>query len=105
MLGSLDDPDGRITVTADGLLEVMKTKRVQPKAKKGHPPPPPKVTHDTALVDLQGKTIKLAANTVVGELFLTQRSPRSSLQRRRPCSTSYAHPTRRWRAARPTTLT
>jgi hypothetical protein len=72
VLGSLDDPDGRITVTADGLLEVMKTKRVQPKAKKGQPPPPPKVTHDTALVDLKGKTIKLSENTVVGELFLSQ---------------------------------
>jgi hypothetical protein len=57
--GALDDPDGRITITADGALEVMRTKRVQPRAKKGQPPPPPTVTHDTVVLDLLGQTFKL----------------------------------------------
>jgi len=35
VLGKLEDPDGRITVTGDGLLEVTKTKRTPVKGKKG----------------------------------------------------------------------
>ncbi len=73
VLGELEDPDGRITVTADGLLEVTKTKRVKQKGKKGQPAPPDKVTHDTALLDLQGTKIKLDPNKgPIGDSFLAE---------------------------------
>ncbi|MEO8689900.1 MAG: hypothetical protein ABI611_17010 [Solirubrobacteraceae bacterium] len=72
VLGDPADPDGRITVTAAGLLEVTKTKRVPQKAKKGQTPPPPKVTRDTVLRDLQGAKVKLAEGAVAADVFLAQ---------------------------------
>ena len=70
--GDTADPDGRITVTADGLLEVTKTKRTPQKAKKGQPALPPKVTHETVLVDLQGKKVALKEGQVVADVFFAQ---------------------------------
>ena len=72
VLGDPADPDGRITVTADGLLEATKTKRTQKKAKKGQPAPAPVVTHTTGVFDLQGSKVKLKEGANVGELFLSQ---------------------------------
>jgi hypothetical protein len=57
VLGKLDDPDGRITVRGDGLLEVTRFRRIPQRAKKGQPKPPDKVVPDTAIVDLQGARI------------------------------------------------
>lgn len=66
VLGKLEDPDGRITVTADGLLEVTKTKRTPVKGKKGQF----KVSHDTATVDLQGKKLTLPKKGSATDSFL-----------------------------------
>jgi hypothetical protein len=70
--GDPDNPDGRIAVTADGLLEVMKKTTTQPKGTKGKPAPPPVVTHETALLDLQGTRITFAAREDIAGAILAQ---------------------------------
>ena len=72
VVGDPADPDGRISVTADGLLEVTKTTREQPRAAKGKPPSPPKVTRVTALVDLQNTKIELKPDEHVEDRFLSE---------------------------------
>ena len=68
VLGKLEDPDGRITVTGDGLLEVTKTKRTPVKGKKGEF----KVSHDTATLDLQGKKLTLPKKGSATDSFLAE---------------------------------
>ncbi len=81
IVGDRADPDFRISVTADGLLEVTKATRIQPRATKGQPPPPPKVTHDPTVFDLQSKKVELKADETVAGRFL--RDARRAVERER----------------------
>ena len=53
------DPDGRISVTADGLLEVTRAIRTQTKARKGRPATTT-TSYKTVLVDLFGTKVDVA---------------------------------------------
>ena len=70
--GDPENPEGRIAVTADGLLEVMKKVRTQPMGAKGKPAPPLVVTHQTRLLDLQGGETTFAANEDVANALFAQ---------------------------------
>ena len=97
--GDTADPDGRVTpVTADGLLEVTKTKRTPQKAKKGLPALPPKVTHETVLVDLQGKEVALKEGRSSPTSSSRRPRARKSARPRLASSSRCARPTRRSRA-------
>ena len=79
--GDRADPDFRISVTADGLLEVTKATRTQPRATKGQPPPPPKVTPEPTVFDLQSKKVELKTDETVAGRFL--RDARRAVERER----------------------
>jgi hypothetical protein len=68
VLGKLEDPEGRITVTADGLLEVTHTRRTPVKGNTGEF----KVSHDTATLDLQGKKLTLPKKGSATDSFLAE---------------------------------